>query len=199
MKGGDFMELLFFLIIAAITIVGKIIQSQSKQNEQRNKRDGRGNANDDDKWENWQPEPGAGEEWQSLFDPQPHPTPNSNPSIPAPQTIKYGRTSADATVKKQSSPYQNSDWPNADSQTHKRTTPPNNDIQYAMDNNGDVDPTAMREMQKAMALAIPNAKKLNRNATGKTRTIKLVVNGRKDLRRAVLLNEVLGQPRAFDL
>jgi len=178
MKSGDFFELLFFLIIAAITIVGKIIQSQTKKNERAGKRNIWSDTDTNDDWEPWQPESSASRQLENTFDPKPVSKPETKP-------INYARIDTKKPFNEEASTYQTVDNRTINhAQTNNDSI--SNDFQYAMTADGNINQAAMWKMHKSMALAIPRAKKMNRNATGKTRSIKLVLNDRKDLRRAVL-------------
>lgn len=214
MKGGDILELLFFVIVIAITVIGRIIKAQSEK-AKSSRDDSWGSASSDDGWETWEPESAT--------------TANNDWSTPAPTTgkiSKYQQEMQEFEQKKQveqqieqpptpppprmptPKPMANYEVDTESAYDLPEPLPYEEPVQQAMDKIRTrkqpeepvkADEEALVRMHEAMANAFPKARRMTRKATGKSGAIHISIHGRNDLRRAVLLNEVLGQPRAFDL
>ena len=212
MKGGDILEFLFFLIVIAITIVGRIIKAQAEK-AKNSRNDPWGSASDDDGWETWEPESTtADSDWST----QAPATGNFSKYQQEMQEFDHKRKEAERLEQQiEVSPPLQMPTPTPMAQYEVETEsaydlpelqsyePP---VQPAFVSQSErdsvpveVDEEALAQMRQAMANAFPKARRMNRKASGKSRAIQITIKGRSDLRRAVLLNEVLGQPRAFDL
>lgn len=197
---GDFFEFLFFAIVIGITIVGRIIKAQAEKsgNSKENDPWATSTADADGGWEDWQPQavaqPNISKYQQELMALERKKREQEQTRQPSPVEVVQesqssdfyeGETTAYEFEQPAPTPYHASESGFADS------TSPGADIE--------VDEEALRQMREAMANAFPRARRMTRRASGKDRVIRITIRGRSDLRRAVLLNEVLGQPRAFDL
>ncbi len=187
---GDIVEVLFFVAIIAITLIVRAIklagEKAQRQNYERQQRE-RSEDNwvfpsiEDRGWEEWRPE---GQDFQVEWQ-EPQPTPHAAPTKAEQETVETAQpryaskpTAAPAPAAFHQSQPQRTDVPECN-------VP---------------DREAIRAMEKAMAVAFPKVRRMARaRPIGAERKIHLHVKSGRDLRRAILLKEVLGQPRAFDL
>ncbi len=190
---GDILEVLFFVAIIVVTLVIRAIKGVGERS--------RPTASEKEGDEVWAWNPAEGEtqlrEWHpdgQDFELVQNPVQNSAPAASGPPDTHREPQQERPQMNQQnaSTPKPQAEWSDSWEGTEIG----------AYDYNESPHQEATKAMEKAMAVAFPRAKRMLKDSSpgnASKRYIHLNVKGRKDLRRAVLFKEALGQPRAFDL
>ncbi len=188
---GDLVNVVIFIALVVISLVVRAIKLAGDKVRQTRRNPELGDAPwpapADTEWEEWNPE-------AEIADDVPYRAPAAEynrPPVAAAEGKKtvYQRQMEESESRRRAAAvdfYPSSPPPVPPTDASSECNVPNWDV--------------VRSMEEAMARTFPKARRMARQAAfGEDRRIVLRVRDRKDLRRSVLLKEVLGQPRAFDL
>lgn len=184
---GDLIEVLIFVAIVGISLIARAIKAA---NEKKGTTSFRKKA--ESKLNTWfEPDQNQHNQWQGL------------------QSGNQTERNSPYYEPEYTNPYQTQ--PEIYSQPYERTTTNNTGAWEQQISTREENGVSSREVgiaerkrrynsAKAMATALPKGRQIARRATlGTNRKIILSINDRGELRRGMLMKEVLAEPRAFDV
>ena len=186
---GDLVELLIFVAIIAVTLIIRAIKAAGEKSGGTPAR-AKSNSqmetwfepdmNQLNQWGEFQPERGSREEQPSSFG-------SARPAAYQTRTGEPSRHPSEDAASKGTG-----GWEQYISSAERGKKQPDEAALAAK--------KGEYNTAQAMAVAFPRGRQMARRAAmGTDRRIVLSIEGREQLRRGVLLKEVLGQPRAFEL
>ncbi len=197
---GDILEVVVFAAIIVVTLVVRALKAVAEKAQS-----GAGSKTNHNKRAAVHTTAAQPIQWWEIDSEPPPPKPPPKP--PKKQQSQSASSSSSSGKTKTSSASTASLQSETFSETQSEVTPPApwEDAWQSKEigaYNYDKQPhrQAREEMEQAMAVAFPKARKMLKEIqSGSSRHINISVKGRRNLRRAVLFKEALGQPRAFDL